>query len=61
MFKNKVSEVREELKKTGNCVLVPGDIEFENKSDKIEINSDLYNEIKNIALQFDYNLEVDEV
>jgi len=61
LFRNKVSEVRDELKKTGNCVLVPGDIEFENKSDKIEINSDLYNEIKNIALQFDYNLEVDEV
>jgi LDH2 family malate/lactate/ureidoglycolate dehydrogenase len=61
LFKNKVSEVRNELKKTGNCVLVPGDIEFENKSDKIEINSDLYNEIKDIALQFDYDLEVDEI
>jgi L-2-hydroxycarboxylate dehydrogenase (NAD+) len=58
LFKNKVSEVRKELKKTGDCVLVPGDIEFENKSNEIEIDSDLYNEIKIIACQFNYDLEV---
>jgi LDH2 family malate/lactate/ureidoglycolate dehydrogenase len=57
LFKNKVSEVRDELKKTGNHVLVPGDIEFENKSNEIEIDSDLYNEIKDIAFQFNYDLE----
>ena len=57
LFKNKVSEVRDELKKTGNHVLVPVDIEFENKSNEIEIDSDLYNEIKDIAFQFNYDLE----
>ena len=60
LFRKKVSEIRSELKQSGESVLVAGDLEFEgiqNRMDSIDINKDLYRELDQIAIEFDFCLE----
>ena len=60
LFRKKVSEIRSELKQSGESVLVAGDLEFEgiqNRMDSIDINKDLYRELNQIAIEFDFCLE----
>tara|TARA_R110002020_G_scaffold212028_2_gene418413 strand:+ start:249 stop:1283 length:1035 start_codon:yes stop_codon:yes gene_type:complete len=60
LFRKKISDIRDELKQSGESVLVAGDLEFEGieerKSD-IEIDNHVYSELQNIAAEFEFYLE----
>ena len=59
-FKRKVSSIRTELQESGDSVLVAGDLEFQNIGERmanIEISEPVYQEIVDIASEFDFCLE----
>jgi LDH2 family malate/lactate/ureidoglycolate dehydrogenase len=59
-FKQKVSSIRSELKRSGSSVIVAGDLEFEGIEERmngVEISNDLYRELREIAIEFNFSLE----
>ena len=59
-YKIKASSIRTELQESGDSVLVAGDLEFQNIGERmanIEISEPVYQEIVDIASEFDFCLE----
>jgi len=59
-FKRKVSSIRTGLQESGDSVLVAGDLEFQNIGERmanIEISEPVYQEVVDIASEFDFCLE----